>query len=300
VTAVPEEIQYPASGLRFGALAWGRADAPLALCLHGYPDTAWTWRHLGPALGEHGYRVVAPFQRGYAPSGLAPDGEYGIGALAHDAVEAHAALGGDGRAVLIGHDWGAAAAYVAASVAPERFRAVVTMAVPPPRALLRPLTQARRDLPVLVRQLPHSWYMAFQQIPRLSERSLDRLIPWLWRAWSPGYDGAADAARALAALDGPQRRTAALRYYRALRRLRARGPYAHEQRRVFAVPSQPLLYLHGRDDGCMLAALAERARPVLGPAGRLEIVEGAGHFLALERPEEVARLVLEFLEGSQP
>src|SRR5688500_18851789 len=91
----PDTLRVSAGGISFAALAWGPADGPLALCLHGYPDTARTWRHLGPFLAERGWRVVAPYTRGYAPTGLAPDGSYQLGALARDAEELHRALGGD-------------------------------------------------------------------------------------------------------------------------------------------------------------------------------------------------------------
>src|SRR5580692_3120032 len=120
-----------ANGVEFAYLEAGPADGPLALCLHGFPDTAHTWRHLVPALAEAGYRAVAPWTRGYAPTALSPDGSYQVGALAADASALHEALGGDSRAVLVGHDWGAFASYGAASLHPERWRRIVTMAVPP-------------------------------------------------------------------------------------------------------------------------------------------------------------------------
>src|SRR3954451_12275598 len=83
-----------ASGIRFGALEWGPRTGPLVLCLHGFPDTAWTWRRLGPVLAAEGWHVVAPFMRGYGPTDLAPDGCYQLGALVRDVEELHAALGG--------------------------------------------------------------------------------------------------------------------------------------------------------------------------------------------------------------
>src|SRR5713226_3737093 len=100
-------------------------SGPLALCLHGFPDTAHTWRHLLPVLAG------ARFMRGYAPSAVPGDGDYRVGALIADAVALHQVLGGDGDAVLIGHDWGAEAAYGAAAFAPDRWRRVVTLVVPP-------------------------------------------------------------------------------------------------------------------------------------------------------------------------
>jgi pimeloyl-ACP methyl ester carboxylesterase len=118
-----------ANDLEFGLLEAG--SGPLALCLHGFPDTAHTWQHLLPALAGAGFHAVAPFMRGYAPTAIPADGAYQVGALVADAVALHEALGGDGEAVLIGHDWGAETAYGAAAFAPERWRRLVTLAVPP-------------------------------------------------------------------------------------------------------------------------------------------------------------------------
>src|SRR3546814_8292883 len=97
-------------------------SGPLALCLHGFPDSPHTWRHLLPALADAGYRAVAPYLRGYAPSDVASDGCYQTAALALDACALHESLGGGDHAVLIGHDWGALATYIAANHERERWR----------------------------------------------------------------------------------------------------------------------------------------------------------------------------------
>jgi pimeloyl-ACP methyl ester carboxylesterase len=228
------------------------------LCLHGYPDTAWTWRRVGPLLAERGYRVVAPFMRGYAPTDLA--GSYAIGDLAADAVALRWALAGDGPAVLVGHDWGATAAY---AVPAGVFDRIVTIAVPPPETLLK-LPPA-----VAARQARASWYMLFQQLPGVAERSLDRLIPKLWRDWSPGYDATEDLAHFWAAVPDRAHRTAVLSPYRALR------PWVR-------FTSTPTTYLHGARDGCVLPIAATGAT----------LVDGAGHFVQLERPEAVVGYVI--------
>ena len=97
-----------ANGLEFGYLSDGPPDGPLALCLHGFPDTAHTWRHLLPRLADAGYHAVAPFLRGYAPTSVPADGRYDTGTLALDVCALHEALGGGPDAVVIGHDWGSA------------------------------------------------------------------------------------------------------------------------------------------------------------------------------------------------
>ena len=101
-----EQRVVTVNDVEFTCLAAGD-DGPLALCLHGFPDSAHTYRYLLPRLAAGGYRAVAPFMRGYAPTAVPADGRYQTGMLAMDAIGLHEALGGDGDAVIIGHDWGA-------------------------------------------------------------------------------------------------------------------------------------------------------------------------------------------------
>ena len=95
-----------ANGLEFAYFEEGPADGPLALCLHGFPDSAHTWRYLLPELAGAGFHAVAPFLRGYAPTQLPADGHYQLGALVRDANGLHEAFGGGADAVIVGHDWG--------------------------------------------------------------------------------------------------------------------------------------------------------------------------------------------------
>lgn len=276
-----------ANGLRFAHLRWGPEDGPLALLLHGFPDHAPTWRHLGPALGDAGYHAVAPWMRGYAPTEVPPDGDVDLDTLAADVNGLHRALGGDARAVVVGHDWGAMAAYRAAAAAPERWRSIVTMAVPPEPAL----AGLRRD----PRQLLRSWYIGAFQLPGarwLAERDGFALVVRLWRTWSPDYERTEEDRGPLdATLRSPGTMATAIGYYRALGRAVARGRFPGGAE---TVPPLPGLYLHGERDEAVGVAYAERARDV--PHGpRVEVLAGRGHFLHLEDPEHVHRLVLDFL-----
>lgn len=279
-----------AGGLEFACLAMG--EGPLALCLHGYPDSAWTWRHLLPELAAAGYRAVAPFNRGYAPTSLDPAGRYQAGALGVDANALHAALGGDGDAVLIGHDWGAMGAYSGATLAPDNWRKVVAAAVPP-----GPLVAGAF---MSYDQLRLSWYMFFQLTP-LADLVVPaddfEFIRRLWADWSPGHDGAEDVANFIACMDGPGRVEAALGYYRQTLQPELQDPeLADAQNAAYGLPPQPLLYLHGREDGCMRAEIAEAAETVMPvPGSRAVMVDGAGHFLHLERPDVVNAEILAFL-----
>ena len=102
-----------ANQLTFAYLTAG--DGPLALCVHGFPDSPYSYRYLLPALAEAGYRAVAPFNRGFAPTEL-PDDRHHIhsSTMVADQMALHEALGGDSDAILIAHDWGAVGAWGAA------------------------------------------------------------------------------------------------------------------------------------------------------------------------------------------
>jgi len=271
-------------------LAAGPEDGPLAVCLHGFPDSAWTWRFLAPDLVEAGFRVVAPFLRGYAPSAVPADGRFQAGALSLDALALHSALGGDGSAVLVGHDWGALAAYGAASGGPQRWRRVVAAAVPPALGMeaLFSYDQVKRSFYIFVFQ----WPLAEMIVGADDLLFIDRL----WADWSPGYDATEDLRHVKDCLRDPANLTAALGYYRATLGSLPQDPaLADLQAATGTPPAQPTLYLHGADDGCMAVTLTEGTAEALSPGSRVEIVAGTGHFLHLERPDEVNRLIVDFL-----
>jgi pimeloyl-ACP methyl ester carboxylesterase len=282
-----------ANDLEFGTIEAG--SGPLALCLHGFPDCAHTWRHLLPALAESGFHAVAPFLRGYAPSAVPADGAYGLGALIADASALHDALGGTEDAVLIGHDWGAEVAYGAAALAPGRWRRLITLGVPP--AALDPVLFSDFG------QLKRFWYMfMFRDPAGLAESVVAAdgmsFVDQLWREWSPGFDAGEHLALVKQALADPANLAAAIGYYRAngpTAEQPAGGRYEREQAAVGHKPPQPTLYLHGANDGCVRADLARGAGRVLAPFSRVEVIEDAGHFLHLERPGQVNALIVGWL-----
>jgi pimeloyl-ACP methyl ester carboxylesterase len=290
VRVEPEVLEVALPTVRLSCLAWGPADGALVVALHGFPDTAWTWRHLGPFLAEHGMRVVAPHLRGYAPSGLADDGCYHVGALMSDAVALHRELGGDDRAVLVGHDWGAITANALGAHPESPYPRIVSLAVPPLGAM------AGAPLRLTPRQLRLSWYTLFNQLPLLPERSVDLWLPRLWQDWSPGYDASEDLARVDAAWPNRAHVAAAVDYYRAIRApWRVSRPYRAWARTLNGIPEVPMLLLHGADDGCLQREFAEHAATRLPSSARFELVPDAGHFLQVERPNVVNELVADFI-----
>ncbi len=294
---VSTTIEIELADVRISALRFGSPNAPLTLLLHGYPDTAWTWRHLGPALAAEGRQVVAPFMRGYGPSGGAPDGCYQIATLAEDALAIAERLGGGRPIGLVGHDWGAIAAATAAAIKPEVIDRIVTLAVPQ----LAPLLWSSwllRNPGLLAAQLRRSWYIFFQQIPGVAERSLDWVVPKLWRDWSPGYDATEDLENFWRSVNTPARRTAVLRYYRAFLQPWFQQPRRWAGQRGWTrPPTMPWLYLHGERDGCLGADLARAAIAAAPTPNQHSVLPGVGHFLHLEDPDRVNPLISSFLAG---
>ena len=295
----PRWVDVPGSAGDLKALSWGPSDGPIALCLHGFPDTAYGWRKVAPRLAESGWRVIAPFMRGYAPSSIPADGSYHPGALMDDALRARSAVGGTEHDVVIGHDWGAMAATGVAAMPDSPFVKAVIMSLPPSAAFrsLSRLADRARLAGQLPRQLLRSWYILYFQLPWLPERSASWVLPRLWRRWSPGYrDADEDLRHVDAAIGTPESWRAALGPYRATIRNTPPPPQYAELNRYFTdVPILPSLYLHGRDDGCMTAAFTQWAEKVLPAGSEAAIVDHAGHFLQLEQPDKVAELVLGFI-----
>lgn len=294
----PRWIDIKSSNGDLKALTWGAADGPMALCLHGFPDTAYGWRKVAPLLADAGWRVVAPFMRGYAPSSIPVDGSYHVGALMDDALRVRDAAGGSDQDVVIGHDWGAMAAAGLAALPETPFAKAVIMSVPL-SAAFRPFGEVP-ERGRLIRQLPpqllRSWYISYFQLPFLPERSASWVLPLLWRRWSPGYHAEEDLRHVDAAIGTPESWRAALGPYRAaIRNTRPPAQYERLHRYWTEPPTLPSLYLHGRQDGAMTAAFAPWVERILPAGSEVSLVSNAGHFLQLEQPETIADLILTFI-----
>ncbi len=283
-----------ANGMRFHYLEKG--EGPLALCLHGFPDSAWTYRYLLPKLAEAGYHAVAPFMRGYAPTEIPTDGRYDTKTLAADANALHAALGGKSDAVLIAHDWGAVTAYGALSADPQRWRRAVIGNVPPFAVF--------GQLAFTYAQLKRSFYFWFFQMA-IAEGIVAAndlaFLDGLWSDWSPGYNATYGLGRVKECLRNPINLKAAMGYYRTMFNPARFGTPegVAEQTATWGNPiTVPTLYLHGTTDGCITldADTAKAIPPFLGPGSEVERIEGVGHFYLVEKPTEINARIVRFLQ----
>lgn len=293
-----ERNSVTANGIDFVYLEAGPTDGPLALCFHGFPDHAPTYEPLLADLAGAGFRAIAPWLRGYAPTSLAPDDRYHTTYLAADVVALCDALSPDASVHLVGHDWGAGAVTLAASYRPERVGKLVTIAVPPGRVTGGRFLSSPD-------QLKRSWYIWFFQTP-LADPGFAMndfaFVDKLWADWSPGYTPSAEFMRALKdtyASEGSAK--AAVDYYRHSfgGQVTPEGEAAAIAAAASSEIPVPHLYFHGTDDGCLGLELidSDELRKALGPDGDYVLVEGAGHFVHLEKPEVVNPKVISFLAG---
>lgn len=276
-----------ANGLEFGLLEAGPLDGELLLFAHGFPDTAWSFEPVLLALAESGYRVVAPFMRGYLPTGIPADGDYRVTTLARDLIALIDELGAP-HAVIVGHDWGAVAAYTAAAMRPDRVRAVVCAAIPHLRRFLLRPTAA---------QLWRSRYMLRFQWPdaesMLAANDFAALRA-LAQTWSPGADLSATLAPVTGGFADRARLSAALGYYRAL----PSHLFASETSQLVMQPTPvPACVIHGGQDGCMGPEMFAGQSHLFAAGLQSTCFERAGHFMQVEQPARFAETVLSFARG---
>ncbi len=261
-------------------------DGPLAVLLHGFPEFWYGWHKQIPVLADAGFRVVAPDMRGYnlssRPAGIAA---YDTDRLALDVRELIEERGAE-RAYLIGHDWGAAVAWVAAMNHPEVVERLAILNVPHPRRMLEGLRRPR--------QLAKSWYMFAFQLPGLPERAVRASN---WRALRRGFEHDArpgaftpeDIERYVAAWSQPDTTTAMINYYRAALR---RSPRTAEARlRPVAAPT---LVIFGERDRYLSADLVEPYRDDVPNLVRVVRLPQASHWVQHDEPETVGKLLVEF------
>ncbi|WP_066897387.1 alpha/beta fold hydrolase [Mycolicibacterium houstonense] len=280
--------QYRRGDFVFDVLDAGPADGPVVVLLHGFPQQNSSWLPIISILTEHGYRCLAPNQRGYSPRARpARRRDYRAAELVKDALALIDASGAD-RVHLVGHDWGAAVAWGLAGHAPERLASLTALSVPHPMAFLRAMVTSRQGLA--------SWYMYVNQLPRLSERLMlgrdgngRAMVKALIRSGLPPEAAERDARH----MAEPGALTAALNWYRAMP-LNRSGPGSSPPKITV-----PTLYVWSDRDIAITAKPAhDTARYVTGPY-RFEVLGGASHWIPEEKPAEVAEMMVQWI-GDHP
>ena len=277
-----------ANEINFHYLEMGQG--PLVLCLHGFPDNAYSYRHLLPDLAQAGFRAVAPFMRGYAPTEAPKDGAYEGVLLSKDALSLIGALGAD-RAFLVGNDWGAGAVSGAAVLEPDK--------------VIIASGQVDENLSMDYLYLKGTWHSHYFQLP-VAERAVAHndfaFIEAWWRDASPEWDIPEEVLETVReTFRQPGVVEAALGYYRASNNPSLQDPSlkaAHD--RIKAGPiTVPTLAFHGtRDRPKRLDAFESEAMDQFFTGGLEKvIIPGTGHFMHQEQPQKINPKIVEFLKS---
>ena len=319
-----EYRELDVNGIRMRVVEQG--EGPLVLLAHGWPESWYSWRHQLPALAAAGYHAVAPDMRGYGGSDAPPAVEdYDILHLCGDLVGLIEALG-EAQAVLVAHDWGAVVARDCVRLEPDRFSAVVNMSVPfggpGPTSPIETMQRrygdnfyyilyfqeldadgngvADAEFDADPRGILSRLYLtgATRRPPEVSDplRSAGGMIP---RSGEPtDFPAWIDAGELDYYVEEFTRAgfRGGINYYRNFHR------NWELTRELQGVPvSQPAMFIAGENDGVIGGATQEVLTTRLSQAATdprgVHVLPGAGHWVQQQEPQEVNRLLLEFLEG---
>ncbi len=279
-----------ANGLTFElAECWpkGKSTDRLALCLHGFPELNFSWRHQMPLLAAKGWRVWAPNLRGYGatskPEGVA---NYAMPRLLED-VAALIDLADAKEVMIVAHDWGAIIAWAFAIKKLRPITKLVIMNVPHPKVGMREIRKWR--------QFWKSWYIFFFQIPRLPEWGLARDgaagIKGAFRnmAVDKSRFSSADLSVYASAALRPGALTAMINYYRALVRYRALDNVGDGRVDV------PTLMIWGEEDTALNIHCTEGTEQWVDDF-TLHRLPGVSHWVQQEAPEKVNAILSDWLD----
>ena len=281
-----------ANGLDFHVNVCGEGDR-LALCLHGFPELGYSWRHQLPLLASLGYRAWAPDLRGYGgsqrPSGLAA---YAIEELMDDVAGLIDASGAR-QTILVAHDWGAIIAWFFAAYRIRDLDRLVILNGPAPGVQTPSLFE-------MLKGLRRFWYVLFFQIPKLPEWLLSaqggRGIERAFRAAAaPDWRGFSEEEMRvyLDAATAPGALTAMIHYYRALIR---GGGLRRLARRGFPMIEIPTLTIFGAEDPILIPSTLDGAETWVADLC-MRFIPDAGHWVQQEAPETVNRMLEAWLKG---
>lgn len=281
-----------ANGLTFDVATAGSGD-DLVLCLHGFPELSYSWRHQLPVLADAGYRVWAPDMRGYGGTTRPTDvADYAIERLLDD-VAALIDVSGARSVTLMGHDWGGIIAWWFAIHRVRPIDRLVILNLPHPAV-------AARVIPRSPRQMLRSSYIALFQLPVLPEKLLaardgERIVRvFTDMAVHPERFTAADLEVYRRAALEPGALTAMLNYYRAYIR---GGGQRRMARRGHPTVEAPVLMLWGEHDTALGLELTEGTGDHVDDL-TFRLLPDASHWVQQDDPETVNAMLLAWLSGA--
>ncbi len=247
------------------------------ILLHGFPDSGRLWRHQIAPLADAGFKVIVPDMRGYGASDKPTEVDaYNILYLVADVGAVLDQVGVE-RAHVVGHDWGAAVAWALAAIAPDRVDHLAALSVGHPSSFRAGGYE----------QHEKSWYMLLFQFPGIAEQWLSNDGWANFRDWG----GHPDTDAVIAELEANGSLTPGLNWYRA------NIPPESYIAPPLALPPipAPTMGVWSSGDFALTEGQMTRSGAHISGPWRYERLEGPGHWMQLEAPQDVNRLLLDFL-----
>ncbi len=272
----------------------GDAHAPAVVLVHGFPDDVRTWDGVAQRLVAEGFRTLTPYLRGFGPTRFhlketMRSGQ--LAALGQDVCEFVSALGLSDY-LLVGHDWGARAAYIAAAAAPAGMRGLVALSVgyatnAADQALSYEQAQAYW----------YQWFFATERGRQALETDRRALARFFWRQWSPGWAFEEAEFEATArSFDNPDFVAVTAHSYRHRWGLAPGDPEYAPLEATLAAPGPvlvPTTILHGEHDAATLPETSAGKEGFFPRGYARYVLPGVGHFIQRERPDLVVEAILE-------
>ena len=266
------------------------------ILLHGWPDDIRTWDRILPALHDARLKTIVPYLRGFGATRFrfpetARSGQ--LSALGQDLLDLADALGLEHFAV-VGHDWGARAAYIASCLAPGRVTQCVAISVgwgtnDPNQKLSLRQTQ----------NYWYHWYMALDRGAELVRNDRLNFTRYIWTIWNPNWRISDEEFDLTAAsFKNPDWPEITLHSYRVRWRLASGDPaYDLLESKLAASPiiATPTLVIHGGSDPCNDPSSSEGREGFFAGQYQRIVLDGVGHFPQREAPEAVSEAIVRFL-----
>lgn len=279
----------------------GDANGSPVILMHGFPDDAQTWNAVTEPLAAENFRTLAPYTRGYGATRFLDDGTIRSGesvAYAQDIIEFADALGLD-KFTFVGHDWGAAAAYLLAILYPERLNNVVVMSAGYGIGL-----PGNADQPMSVEQIRaywYQWHFNTEKGPETLATKRDELCRKLWEVWSPSWNCTNEEFQKTAeSWNNPDFQSIVIHSYR-FRYENAAGDarYKEIEQKLVGEPkiTVPTVVLHGAEDGATLVENSAGKEQHFTDYYERIALDGIGHFIQREQPEAVIDAVRKLNEA---
>jgi len=298
-SVMPNTLTVRTPTLEIAYEAYGREGGLPVILLHGFPDDARAFDAVAPPLAAAGYRALVPYLRGYGPTRFLDAGEPRLAqqaAIGQDVLDFMSALRVE-KAALAGYDWGGRAACIAAILAPDRVRALVTIGgynvQNPTRAAATPAPVAQE------RAYWYQWYFNTERGRAGLEKNRREICRLLWQEWSPTWKfDDATFEHTAPSFDNPDFVPVVIHSYRVrYGNAPSDARFDAIERRLAARPpiTVPTVILHGGDDAVDMARRSDRDLALFPPGTEDRVVPGAGHFMPREKPQAVVDALLKVL-----